>query len=634
LPRSRAGFAPTDTGEARTRAEQRRRTGTTTAGGAFVKGRIDKGAEVEKTVQQAFRGGADRAQINRIRTRNGLAALSPEEFLQRFESPEEVQRLKEQDEAREAEVEAVPSEAEPIAAPVAGEPADIQSEKNQIVSEIAQASAAGQDPTALLRELDVLNRTGQSQRGLGQVEQGLPSGGAATPADIEAGRLDVGKRINQSTAAGTLPQDMPGFRRELDELERAKGRLSPEDQDKAERLTGDSTRPRIEEENGEATGADIETPGEVTYRVRNMESKNSTHRKIFFNGTEYDLQAWETWPVEVVSAVKAHYGLTPKEYVNQQNEIWLDRHGWSGLSPGGREAAKAAMMHGGVVVKEQGFFTAAGDQLVWGPEDIVNAVQDPTAETGPGGEPLIREIADVAVQEAKPSGTFDDAGLDTALSAQDNLTDLDDSLEEYEDLDPTESIETSRTRMLSDTASTMRAAMNRMARGRSSPEAMSSASAQLQQNSEIAFEQGAAQIRFQTEQQNFQNRLAIYDRHLAVARDIFNSAVSVDEQRKARNFQRSMQRGRDAMALKAQEAANEFNVGQFLLQTGIGVAGAFTGGFATAAGAALIGNVAGGGSPATRPDTFGRVRGNQFTLNQFGTGLVPGTPGVSGIGGF
>jgi len=175
-------------------------------------------------------------------------------------------------------------------------------------------------------------------------------------------------------------------------------------------------------------------------------------------------------------------------------------------------------------------------------------------------------------------------------------------------------------------SNTLRAAVNRMARGGSSPEAMSGTQAQLAQQHDAAIAQQESIIEFQAQAQNISNKITIWQNKAQMAWNLFQLAVGVDAKREARAA--AMQADANARQLQQDQfnAANKFNAGLFAAKVGIGIVGAVAGAFSGGAGAALAGGViaslgtagvqaatSGGGAKPT-PISSGSLTAAQSTL--------------------
>ena len=170
-------------------------------------------------------------------------------------------------------------------------------------------------------------------------------------------------------------------------------------------------------------------------------------------------------------------------------------------------------------------------------------------------------------------------GGEAATSWEANLTKELESLDAPPELDPTEAITALRNTSALSNAKNLRINMNRMARSGSSPEAIQGATAELQQQNDLALQQQEAQVKLQIASQNLTNKINAINTKLQIFQNMYNTAVSVEQQEKARAAMAQAQALSNAANMELQRTQMAYAESQkpgfwgTLGQIGLGVAG-------------------------------------------------------------
>jgi len=331
------------------------------------------------------------------------------------------------------------------------------------------------------------------------------------------------------------------------------------------------------------------------------------HTTLEWGGVDYNIEDPDSWPDDLRLAVRRNGG-SIEAFQQASRDGWLEEH-----RPGASEeelAVFSAILEangaGGLFMDEDDGIVDRNGEIVEGVgwASIWEGAKDPELYEGltVGG----RMIADLINKANGTLNAGDQAEVKRAADFEKELEELRQG-PEFEPLDSDKMLSANREKAASDKARTMRSALNRMARGGSSPEAISGTTAQLNQQYDVALAQQEAVIEFQTQVQNMNSELRVWEGKLQTAVRLFETAANREEREKAAKLRAWAEAGMRDTAARKEAAANRFNLGKFLGQAGMMIGGAvlggFTGGASTVAAGAvtgLFGGGGGGGSPTSQ----------------------------------
>jgi len=333
-------------------------------------------------------------------------------------------------------------------------------------------------------------------------------------------------------------------------------------------------------------------------------TKDGTIATYRFNGQAFDVNDINNYPSDFVRELERQ-GTTPEAFREQANNVWINKH-FQGASEEERAVMQAAMNlngQGGVFVDQTTGITDRNGNVIatWGQVD--NAFDDNTIYEASSDQ--VRMVVDEMRRALPEKGEIDQAQVNEAEAAkqwEERLLETMEMAEGIDEIDPEELLQENRNYAAMQNARALRLNMNRMARSGASPDAIQGVSAQLDQQNRAALAQQEAQIKFQTEVQNIQNKMGVLDRQLNIYSQLYANAQNSEQAEQA--WARAQAAQREMMYLQQlqQDAQNKFNLGRTLGMVGIQAVGTMlggvTGGLGAAAGSALASSLFGGGGGA------------------------------------